>query len=152
LSESELVRLVYVSQAKAGLKLQDCESILNSAVRVNSERGITGVLFLHRGRFLQALEGEREAVADVYAHIERDRRHHGCVLLGVDRIAARAFASWSMGWLPVVGESGALVDQFLMQLREFDASVAHPAATALLTLLASKAKEPRALLKPSPVL
>lgn len=152
MDDSGLVRLVYVSQAKVGLTLQDCECILNSAVRINTERGITGVLFLHRGRFLQALEGARDAVVEAYARIEGDRRHHSCVLLGVDRIAARAFAGWSMGWLPEVGESGALVDQFLMQLREFDASVAHPAATALLTLLASKVTEPQALLSPLPVL
>lgn len=113
-------------------------AILDSARRHNVANGVSGVLLFHRGRFVQAIEGERDPVAETYARIVNDTRHENCVPLGVERIDERTFGDWTMGRLPVSGEDGAAADTLLTHLREFSPSVAHPAATAVLQALSRK--------------
>ncbi len=73
------------------------DDILETSLAQNLRHGITGVLCHGNGVFLQALEGDREAVSRLYLSIGRDKRHHDVVLLHYEEIAERAFAGWSMG-------------------------------------------------------
>jgi hypothetical protein len=94
-----LIRLLYASRALAKIDDAMIESILERSRSHNTEHGITGVLCIHEGGdvFLQALEGGRVAVNQLYADIVRDPRHRDVTLLDYAEVDARRFASWRMG-------------------------------------------------------
>ena len=91
-----LVRLLYVSRAvdRSGPAV---EAILAQSRSHNPACGITGILCYGAGTFLQAIEGGREAINDLYGHILRDPRHKDVVLLHYEEISERRFGSWTMG-------------------------------------------------------
>lgn len=91
-----LIRLVYASVARPGLDYGELTSILRVASARNVDKGITGILCVGNGAFLQALEGERAVVNRLYNAIARDARHSGCEILRYGRITTRTFAEWSM--------------------------------------------------------
>ena len=73
------------------------DAILAQSRTHNPASGITGILCYGGGIFLQALEGGRSAVNELYGHIQRDPRHKDVVLLSYDEISERSFGSWTMG-------------------------------------------------------
>ena len=91
-----LVRLLYASRAidaaSAGI-----EGILAQSRQGNPGLGITGILCYGGGIFLQAIEGGRNAVSELYGHIQRDPRHKDVVLLHYEEISERRFSGWTMG-------------------------------------------------------
>ena len=46
---------------------------------------------------MQAIEGGRGAVSELYGHIQRDARHKDVVLLDYEEISERRFSGWTMG-------------------------------------------------------
>jgi len=60
--------------------------------------GITGMLLYEGGNFLQALEGEQEAVMKLVATIEVDRRHKRFNVLLNETSERRLFPDWSMAF------------------------------------------------------
>jgi len=92
-----LVRLLYASRAAAPLTPATIESILGQSRRKNTERGITGILCYSDDIFLQALEGARDEVCEVYNAIVRDDRHTHVRLLQFEEIGERRFGGWTMG-------------------------------------------------------
>ena len=91
-----LVRLLYASRA-VDTSPEAIEAILTQSRHHNPECGITGILCYGGGIFLQALEGGRMAVSELFGHIQRDPRHKDVVLLHYEEISARRFAGWTMG-------------------------------------------------------
>jgi len=91
-----LVRLLYASRA-VDTSSDAIESILHQSRSHNPGSGVTGVLCYGGGIFLQALEGGRMTVSELYGHIQRDARHKDVVLLHYEEIAERRFAGWTMG-------------------------------------------------------
>ncbi|HSO45503.1 MAG TPA: BLUF domain-containing protein [Rhodoferax sp.] len=91
-----LVRLLYASRA-IDTRPEAIESILQQSRSHNPGSGVTGVLCYGGGIFLQALEGGRMTVSDLYGHIQRDIRHKDVVLLHYEEISERRFAGWTMG-------------------------------------------------------
>jgi len=91
-----LVRLLYASRA-LDTSPQAIESILHQSRQHNPCAGVTGVLCYGSGFFLQALEGGRMAINELYARIQRDVRHKDVVLLHYEEILERRFAGWTMG-------------------------------------------------------
>ena len=91
-----LVRLLYASRAidaaSAGI-----EGILAQSRQGNPGLGITGILCYGGGIFLQAIEGGRNAVSELYGHIQRDPRHKDVILLHYEEISERRFSGWTMG-------------------------------------------------------
>jgi hypothetical protein len=73
------------------------QSILESARKYNAANGITGILCYGGGLYLQAVEGGRAQVNDLYGHIVRDQRHKDVVLLDYQEITERRFGGWTMG-------------------------------------------------------
>ena len=67
----------------------------------NPASGITGILCYGGGIFLQALEGGRMQVSELYAHIQKDTRHKDVVLLHYQEILERRFGGWTMGQVNV---------------------------------------------------
>lgn len=92
-----LVRLLYVSRAVNKDSGKAIESILESSRVHNVNRGITGVLCYGGGVFLQAIEGGRKAVNELFNHIVVDERHIDVVLLHYEEISERRFGGWTMG-------------------------------------------------------
>jgi hypothetical protein len=95
-----LVRLLYASRAvDAGPEI--IENILGQSRQFNPSGGITGILCYGGGIFLQAIEGGRAAVSELYAHIQKDPRHKEVVLLHYQEISERRYSGWTMGQVDV---------------------------------------------------
>jgi len=92
-----LVRLMYASRAATTVGPEELAAILRKARQANPGAGVTGLLCLSGGIFLQVLEGGRSQVNALYNRIAADPRHHDVELLAYDEIAERRFAGWSMG-------------------------------------------------------
>ena len=92
-----LVRLMYASRAVAAVNQEELVAILRKSKANNPSVGITGVLCFSEGIFLQALEGGRSAVNQLYNRIAADPRHSRVELLCYEEIGERRFAGWSMG-------------------------------------------------------
>jgi Sensors of blue-light using FAD len=91
-----LVRLLYASRA-VEKKPEAIEAILVQSRQFNPASGITGILCYGGGIFLQAIEGGRNAVSELYGHIQKDVRHKDVVLLHYEEISERRFSGWTMG-------------------------------------------------------
>jgi len=91
-----LVRLLYASRA-VDTSASAIEAILATSREHNPSCGITGILCYGGGIFLQAIEGGRSAVSDLYGHIQRDVRHKDVELLHFEEISERRFGGWTMG-------------------------------------------------------
>ena len=72
--------------------------ILSSARRNNQRDQITGMLLYCNGRFLQILEGSKDAVSRTFDRIREDNRHHGVFKLDELVVAERQFGNWAMGF------------------------------------------------------
>jgi len=91
-----LVRLLYASRA-VDSSAPAIEAILAQSRAHNTACGVTGILCYGAGIFLQAIEGGRMAVSELYGHIQRDPRHKDVVLLHYEEISERRFGGWTMG-------------------------------------------------------
>lgn len=91
-----LYRLIYVSQAVAGLEYPDFIQILQKSEFNNKQVGITGMLVFGDSMFLQVLEGSRRLVSQTYNRILLDKRHVNAELINFSEIEHRDFGAWSM--------------------------------------------------------
>ena len=90
-------QLIYrsISTVPAGGALE-ISDILSAASDKNRERGLTGVLTVADGHFIQVLEGDDHALDDLLGSLRQDRRHTGMVVLDRRHVAQRDFADWAM--------------------------------------------------------
>ncbi len=93
-----MFQLVYVSSAIVPFTSDELLDLLVKSRDNNARSGLTGMLLYKDGNFMQALEGEEQAVRAVHAKIERDRRHKGLITLLQEPISERRFPEWSMGF------------------------------------------------------
>ncbi len=91
-----LVRLLYCSRA-VDPSPAAIESILSQSRQHNPLTGITGILCYGGDIFLQAIEGGRMAVSELYGLIQKDPRHKDVALLHYEEITERRFGGWTMG-------------------------------------------------------
>lgn len=86
--------IMYISQsteaADANGLPQSLTSVIVGSRRKNKERGIRGLLCCHRGYFLHVLEGNSNAVDDLFNTIKQDARHKNIKIL-VDTPSAKAY-------------------------------------------------------------
>ncbi|WP_443025278.1 BLUF domain-containing protein [Sphingomonas sp. QA11] len=92
---------------------------------------ITGVLACKSGRFLQVLEGPKEAVEDTFLRIVRDDRHHDLLLLSRRVTTRREFGEWDMAYR----EDRAQIDEVAARVAELTASAAEPVRQAFADFL-----------------
>ncbi|MBD3893951.1 BLUF domain-containing protein [Hydrogenophaga sp.] len=114
-----LVRLLYVSRAVDPNCCAAIESILEVSRAHNLQHGITGVLCYGGGTFLQAIEGGRGAVNQLYNHIVVDRRHADVLLLYYEEISERRFGGWTMGQVNLAKVNTSIVLKY-SERPEFD--------------------------------
>lgn len=93
-----MVRLIYFSTATNLMSQEELLKILEVSRVKNKENDITGMLLYLSGNFIQVLEGERNKVDETFKRIEKDSRHHGCIVADENEITQRSFGEWSMGF------------------------------------------------------
>lgn len=111
------------------------DEILEKARRRNATVAVTGALLFTEGRFVQALEGDRDVVRATYVRIAADPRHANVEILSSQFSDRRRFKQWSMAF---VGDNEALRNRFddspLAQLGK------RPAGDALLDFMLELAR------------
>lgn len=95
---TKIHHIVYVSSAREGLTDRDLEDLLIQARERNKRMGVTGMLIHGAGNFIQALEGDRDAVEEIFASIQRDARHTGVIKMLDVEDEQRDFPDWSMAY------------------------------------------------------
>ncbi len=65
----------------------------------NAEAGVTGALMFNEQRFVQILEGEKNAVEETFGRIQRDHRHTAIVVLSRRVEPRRHFQDWAMAFV-----------------------------------------------------
>ncbi|MEM6507120.1 MAG: BLUF domain-containing protein [Planctomycetota bacterium] len=94
------IHLAYTSRSKHATSAKDLDALARQSSNNNDALGITGILLYGEGRFLQLLEGEEEAVKDLYYNkIVNDPRHEDCHVLITAPCGFHLFREWSMGRL-----------------------------------------------------
>lgn len=93
-----LYELIYTSLAVSEMTKDDLNNILTVSRDKNKRLGITGILMYQNRTFIQLLEGEKEAVLEVYKSIQKDDRHTRVATFWEASIEARNFANWSMAF------------------------------------------------------
>jgi hypothetical protein len=98
----QLCRLVYFSKYNINTRgndlTSDLKQILASAIRNNSDRGITAGLVFNRKFFVQTLEGGHAAVTQTFARISNNPRHKDIVIAEMGSVSERLFGAWAMGY------------------------------------------------------
>lgn len=95
---SNLYKLVYTSSRRPHCDEQEIQNILNACKRNNPHEDITGILLHSKNRFLQYLEGDKDAIMALYERIKTDNRHGGVNRRYYGPITERLFPSWQMGY------------------------------------------------------
>jgi len=91
-----MIQLIYVSTATSRISADDLQSLMFISQANNLRFNITGLLIYDQGTFCQVLEGERDAVHDLYEKIKLDNMHNNLIKFYDDLIERREFSSWSM--------------------------------------------------------
>ena len=119
-------RIVYLSTASTLMSDNDLMALLRRSRENNLRVEVTGLLLYSGGNFIQLLEGESDAVGKVYARIEQDPRHHGCLQMLDAPASQRLFPNWAMGFRPEDG----LPDQQKKEISSLFAAPPHTASTS----------------------
>lgn len=93
-----LVRLLYYSRASREMSLADLKDILGTARENNDSIDVSGMLCYDKRYFLQALEGERETVNELYLDISDDVRHDEVIIISYKEVPELVFPQWKMGY------------------------------------------------------
>jgi hypothetical protein len=99
--DGQLWQLVYSSAASPGFDLAALQNVLRVARERNAREDITGMLLFEGKSFLQILEGECATIDALLESIRHDPRHSRVVLLLREKITARSFGDWTMGYAAV---------------------------------------------------
>jgi hypothetical protein len=93
-----LHQIMYISSATGTVSATQCADIARAAAARNREEDVTGLLLFNSRRFLQVLEGPRDAVERAYGRIARDGRHGALVKLREISVDTREFGDWGMAY------------------------------------------------------
>jgi len=93
-----LFHLIYVSTAVLPMSENDLADLLKQCSARNERNRITGMLLYKNGHFMQVLEGDEARVMEIFADIEKDKRHKSVDILRAEFIQYRDFPDWSMGF------------------------------------------------------
>ena len=98
-SSGTLHRLFYRSRATPATAADldfHVRQIIGAAISRNRDVGLTGLLLTVQGHFIQALEGNVDAVRATYARISMDARHYDLRIISQAPAAQRLFGEWNM--------------------------------------------------------
>ena len=119
-----LVRLIYASRwnVPEGRVLdEEVRKIVIASMNNNRLVNVTGLLLVHDGWFVQALEGPAQAVRDTYQRVAKDPRHSDVSLIDAAPAKARAFRDWNMTERRLTALQGPILARY-GQAEKFDPS------------------------------
>jgi hypothetical protein len=93
-----LSRLIYASEVANDLTPEGLQTLLATARRCNRLHDVSGMLVFDSKYFLQAIEGSRASLSQLYSNLVRDARHKRLLLLSFESIEQRIFSDWTMGF------------------------------------------------------
>ena len=95
---SQVWQLLYRSDQAYEMEAADMVKLLFDARAFNRDHGITGLLLLHAGKFMQLLEGQQQDVQRLYRRIAEDARHRNVTVEVNAPADQRLFPDWNMGY------------------------------------------------------
>ena len=121
-SQRTLFRLFYRSrqtpEAAADLDII-VRQVIESSIPNNLAVGLTGLLLTVHGHFIQALEGDINAVRSTYARISMDPRHYDQRIISQGPAERRLFGDWNMCASSLASSDKAIIS-VLDGKRDFD--------------------------------
>lgn len=96
--EGAVLTLTYTSAATDLFTVDELVELIEQIRPKNESLGVTGLLLYSGGNVIQTLEGAEADVMTVFDAICADARHDRIEVLDRRTVAARAFATWSMGF------------------------------------------------------
>ncbi len=140
-----LFRLVYASRW-ANVLGEDIEAALHRIVAASIGRNrladVTGLLLIHDGWFVQALEGPENQVRQLMEQIRTDPRHREVRVISATSAESRLFKDWNMAGARLGRESEAMLVE-LGQIARFDAARLDPVGALGLLIHAGEAERRR---------
>lgn len=113
-----MLRIVYdsraIESADGPATAADLRDIRSAAAEFNQAHGISGLLIVANGHFLQVLEGPQAATDKLFERISQDTRHRDVALLSRIEIHARSFGTWSMGLVERVEAEALTIARFAL--------------------------------------
>jgi hypothetical protein len=93
-----MYELLYCSSARQDLTSDDITDILKASRKWNTKYDITGCLLYYDTQFIQILEGDKNAIKQLFANIQKDTRHENVTLLKENEKEKRFFVDWNMAF------------------------------------------------------
>jgi hypothetical protein len=121
-----MYRLIYKSRCTGAVNWSLVNEIISSSETRNKDDSITGVLLATRNRFLQVIEGEFEAINQLFLRIARDSRHEDIQLISFDCVEERLFGNWAMHGIGIFDFNTELSAALIERWGEEDGSVCFP--------------------------
>jgi len=127
--------LIYISTAVKLMSQDDLADILTKSRANNIAKKVTGILLYSQGTFIQALEGDEEAVMETYHKIEKDGNHKNLVIIITGTSKQRVFADWSMAFISVDPNKMDELEGYINPLKQelFEGNETNPAITIMKT-------------------
>ncbi len=102
----KVFRLIYRSHSRIGAteRKQELGQIFSVARSSNKKVGVTGALLITDDQFVQTLEGPEPTVRELYAKINKDKRHEHVEVLESGDVSGRVFGRWAMAKVAADGE------------------------------------------------
>jgi hypothetical protein len=102
----KVFRLIYRSHSRIGAteRKQELGQIFSVARSANKKAGVTGALLITDDQFVQTLEGPEPTVRELYAKINKDKRHEHVEVLESRDVSGRVFGRWAMAKVAAGGE------------------------------------------------
>lgn len=108
----KLIQIIYISRSTfestdAVNKIEPNVVRILAKSRINNRKnGLVGVLYFGDSAFFQCLEGEEDAVNNLFAKIEKDPRHKDIKLISKKYITSVSFPDWAMKYAPLDEKMG----------------------------------------------
>ena len=93
-----IFQLIYTCALARQLNCSELKAIAQTSRARNLKLGITGILLCKDGSVLQVLEGDKDAVMELYEKITSDARITNPLILIKRMATEREFPKWSMGF------------------------------------------------------
>jgi len=106
-----LHQIMYISTVVGTITPQECAEVAQLSAVNNQRDDVTGLLLFNSRRFLQVLEGPKDAVERIFARIYDDPRHRAVVKLREGAIDTREFGQWAMAYDDSARPSHSLKDK-----------------------------------------
>lgn len=130
----------------------EVDRIIRCSIINNRADGITGLLFIHQGWFVQALEGPADAVEAVLDRIARDSRNEALRIIDAGHADGRLFSDWDMCARTLSDLDAEVIDAFEYG-GPFDAAGLTPTtALRLLTTLRTLRADIAGRFRPTPAI